>query len=165
MENLIVDVTSAPHLVVLDSNIWVDLLIFADPHVISIKQALEEKTIEAIVCPICREELARVLTYSQFAHKQIDTEQALAWFDQHTTPLAAWIARQPNPASAAQPIANLPRCTDPDDQKFLEVAAQCRARWLISKDRAVLKTRRLMKNRAHVEVISLLQWNKEHVLS
>jgi predicted nucleic acid-binding protein len=36
----------------------------------------------------------------------------------------------------------VPRCSDPDDQKFIELAAASRAQGLISKDRAVLKLRR-----------------------
>lgn len=36
----------------------------------------------------------------------------------------------------------LPRCSDPDDQKFLELAVAQRADALLSKDKAVLKLRR-----------------------
>jgi predicted nucleic acid-binding protein len=40
------------------------------------------------------------------------------------------------PAASA---AELPRCKDPDDQKFLELAASAGAQLLISKDQAVLE--------------------------
>ncbi len=33
----------------------------------------------------------------------------------------------------------LPRCADPDDQKFLELAQASAARWLVSKDNELLK--------------------------
>jgi predicted nucleic acid-binding protein len=36
----------------------------------------------------------------------------------------------------------MPRCSDPDDQKFIELAAAAEAQGLVSKDRAVLKLRR-----------------------
>ena len=36
----------------------------------------------------------------------------------------------------------MPRCSDPDDQKFIELAAATHAQGLVSKDRAVLKLRR-----------------------
>jgi predicted nucleic acid-binding protein len=36
----------------------------------------------------------------------------------------------------------MPRCSDPDDQKFIELAAASGAQGLVSKDRAVLKLRR-----------------------
>jgi len=38
--------------------------------------------------------------------------------------------------------SRMPRCSDPDDQKFLELAAVARAQGLVSKDRALLKLRR-----------------------
>jgi predicted nucleic acid-binding protein len=34
------------------------------------------------------------------------------------------------------------RCTDPDDQVFIDLALACKARWLLSKDRALLKLAR-----------------------
>ena len=43
---------------------------------------------------------------------------------------------------AARVPAGLPNCSDPDDQKFLELAAAARAQGLVSKDRALLKLRR-----------------------
>jgi predicted nucleic acid-binding protein len=36
----------------------------------------------------------------------------------------------------------LPRCSDPDDQQFIELAAAIRAQCLVSKDRALLKLHR-----------------------
>jgi len=36
----------------------------------------------------------------------------------------------------------MPRCSDPDDQKFIDLAGAVRAQGLVSKDRAVLKLRR-----------------------
>lgn len=35
----------------------------------------------------------------------------------------------------------LPRCTDRDDQKFLELAARAGADWLVSRDKALLRLR------------------------
>jgi predicted nucleic acid-binding protein len=44
-------------------------------------------------------------------------------------------------APARQALAAVPllRCADPDDQKFLELALDTGARWLLSKDRELLK--------------------------
>ena len=41
----------------------------------------------------------------------------------------------PEPAAAA----GLPRCEDPDDQKFLELAWHARASHLLTRDKALLK--------------------------
>jgi predicted nucleic acid-binding protein len=43
------------------------------------------------------------------------------------------------PARQALAAVPLPRCADPDDQKFLELALDTGARWLLSKDRELLK--------------------------
>ena len=37
---------------------------------------------------------------------------------------------------------NLPHCSDPDDQKFLELAAAVAADFLVSKDKALLELER-----------------------
>ena len=52
--------------------------------------------------------------------------------------LAEYVGRVrlvPPPAADAPP---LPRCRDRDDQKFLEVARDAPARWLVSRDKALL---------------------------
>ncbi|MGI4857360.1 MAG: PIN domain-containing protein, partial [Janthinobacterium lividum] len=45
-------------------------------------------------------------------------------------------------ADAARPTPVLPRCSDRDDQKFLELAARSGAHWLVTKDKALLKLAR-----------------------
>jgi len=39
-------------------------------------------------------------------------------------------------------VHSLPRCKDPDDQKFLELAARTGANLLVSKDKALLRLAR-----------------------
>ena len=39
-----------------------------------------------------------------------------------------------DPKTEAHAIETLPRCADPDDQKFLELARDCRADLLLTKD-------------------------------
>jgi predicted nucleic acid-binding protein len=57
-----------------------------------------------------------------------------------------------DPAGAVVP--SLPRCEDPDDQKFLELARHAGARWLVSRDKALLKLAGKMQQRAGVAVIA-----------
>ncbi len=47
--------------VVLDSNIWVDLLVFQDSSMAPIRAALDAGTIAPVIRADCREELRRVL--------------------------------------------------------------------------------------------------------
>jgi predicted nucleic acid-binding protein len=47
---------------------------------------------------------------------------------------------------------SLPRCGDPDDQKFLELALASGARWLLSKDNELL---RLDRRTSHTGLFSI----------
>ncbi|WP_427312944.1 PIN domain-containing protein [Cupriavidus sp. H39] len=139
-------ITSAPR-VVLDSNIWVDLLVFRDPHVEPIRAALEAGTIAPVIRADCREELRRVLAYPQFARFEVDIGAALATVDRLATLQAA-------PPQADSDAICLPRCKDTDDQKFIELAHFAGAACLVSKDKAVLKLRTRLRRSSGVEVMT-----------
>ena len=121
-----------PRPVVLDTNVVLDLLVFDDPLVQPIRHLLEQGQLCWIADEAQRIELGRVLTYSKVAPRvafyEKTVEGVLAAFD-----------------AAVQYVPAAPKvrftCTDPDDQHFLDLAAQHRA-LLISKDKAVLKQRR-----------------------
>ena len=135
---------AAPALrVVLDSNVWIDILVFDDPHTRPIRAALESGTLEALIDARCLAELTYVLDYPQFAKRGIDKAAAVAT----VTRLTQLVGPAPErvPAQTATPAGNvrpLPKCKDRDDQKFLELAYAAKADWLVSKDRAVLKLAR-----------------------
>ncbi|SOZ49530.1 conserved hypothetical protein, DUF132 [Cupriavidus taiwanensis] len=139
-------ITSAPR-VVLDSNIWVDLLVFHDPHVEPIRAALEAGTIAPVIRADCREELRRVLAYPQFARFEVDIGAALATVDRLASLEAA-------PPQADCDALRLPRCKDTDDQKFVELAHFAGAACLVSKDKAVLKLRSRLRRSSGVEVMT-----------
>lgn len=119
--------------VVLDSNIWLDLLVFDDAATRPLRRALENGTLVAHNSAACRAELAHVLTYPQFVARQVDVAATLAQVDAYTMPS--------DTALALPGGAILPRCRDGDDQKFLELARDTAAHWLVSKDKALLKLR------------------------
>ena len=79
-----------------------------------------------------RDELAHVLGRGLDARWQTPPSAVLDFFDAH----ALVVEAAPPGASRRLP------CTDPDDQKFLDLAATHPVRWLVSRDRAVLKLRR-----------------------
>ncbi|NWK44977.1 putative toxin-antitoxin system toxin component, PIN family [Ralstonia pickettii] len=134
--------------VVLDSNIWVDILIFDDAVARPIRAALEAGRLDAIISPACREELRRVLDYPQFARYAVDAQAALAWVDRVTRSVA-----DPEDAARVQGEAFVPRCKDRDDQKFLALADAADVAYLVSKDRAVLKLKRRMAKYCDVAVL------------
>ena len=117
--------------VVLDSNVWIDILVFDDPATRPILAALEQGGLVASIDSRCLAELARVLDYPQFVARAVDKPAALA----AVTRLAEVLPAQR--ASGEEPP--LPKCKDRDDQKFLELAQAVKADWLVSKDRALLK--------------------------
>jgi putative PIN family toxin of toxin-antitoxin system len=120
--------------VVLDSNVWIDILVFDDPHTRPIALALESGALAALIDARCLAELAYVLDYPQFVHRKVDKAAALA--------VVARLAQVVDAAAPVDDARPLPKCKDRDDQKFLELAHAARADWLVSKDRAVLKLAR-----------------------
>jgi len=124
---------ATPHAlpIVLDSNVWIDILVFDDPRTRPILAALERGALCALIDARCLLELSRVLDYPQFVARRIDKAAAL-----DTLARLSRLIEPPVPAPGAKP---LPQCKDRDDQKFLELAHASGAAWLVSKDRAVLK--------------------------
>jgi putative PIN family toxin of toxin-antitoxin system len=121
--------------VVLDSNVWIDILVFDDPAARPIRAALECGALVALIDGRCLYELERVLDYPQFQARAVDKAAALA--------TVARLARRVDPPPAGADAAPaLPKCKDRDDQKFLELAHAAQAEWLVSKDRALLKLAR-----------------------
>jgi putative PIN family toxin of toxin-antitoxin system len=116
---------------VLDTNVCLDLFVFNDPRWQPIIAALENQSIQAITCAECRDEWLAVLHY---AHLPI-TEDTRADFIKRFDEMIA----VENP-----PVVQivLPRCTDKDDQKFLEIARDAKLEILVTKDKALLKLAR-----------------------
>ncbi len=119
---------------VLDTHVWLDLLIFRDPAVAPLAAALASGRAEAVVDAPALEEFARVLAYPFGRHTPDAAAQgaALARCREMAT-------LYPTPP---EPETKLPVCRDPDDQKFLELALAARADALLTKDRALLVLRR-----------------------
>ena len=117
--------------VVLDTNVWLDWLVFHDPSIAPLKAAVEEGRAEILIDAACEAELARVLAYDLGRHSIGPDAQAAC--------LAACrgVARFINHEKAAK-TPDLPRCADPADQIFLEAALAARADFLVTKDRALL---------------------------
>ena len=95
------------------------------------RAALESGALTALIDARCLAELAYVLDYPQFVHRNVDKAAALA--------VVARLSQLVEPAAPAEDARPLPKCKDRDDQKFLELAHAAQADWLVSKDRAVLK--------------------------
>jgi putative PIN family toxin of toxin-antitoxin system len=134
---------------VLDTNVVLDLLHFDDAAAHPLLGALESGRVHCAKTPETFEELQRVLAYPEFELDDsaqtaiLETYQTLSLTVETATPLVGMPHKGTPIHYGLKPMwSRMPRCSDPDDQKFLELAAASRAQLLISKDRALLKLRR-----------------------
>lgn len=121
----------ASRAVVLDTNVALDLLLFQDPRTAELRQALAQGRLHWLVLPGMRAEFVRVLAYPHL----------LAWRQAHGRSAEAALAAFDTASRTVQAVPSVAvRCSDPDDQPFIDLAVAHRA-LLLSKDRAVLATR------------------------
>lgn len=118
--------------VVLDTNVCLDLFVFNEPQAAALHVAMREGAIEAVTRTDCRDEWLRVLHYPRLPIDDATRPAIAAAFD-------ALVRCLPDTEASADPAVPLPRCADPDDQKFLELAQASGAFWLVSKDNELLK--------------------------
>ena len=119
-----------PKRLVLDTNVCLDLFVFRDARWNSLLVALKEGAVEAVTRDDCRMEWLIVLDYPHLALTGESRVRVAAEFDSLITRLDATVPRTDT---------RLPLCSDPDDQKFLELARDANAQALITKDKALLK--------------------------
>jgi putative PIN family toxin of toxin-antitoxin system len=120
--------------VVLDTNVLLSLFVFADSRYAPLRGRLESGEWRALTDARCLHEFQRVLNYPMFSLDAPAQEAAY-------TAYVALVETVP-PAAEPQP---LPLCKDGDDQKFLEVARDGNAQWLVTSDKALLKLARRRK--------------------
>ena len=136
---------------VLDTNVALDLFVFRDGGCADLMDALRSGQVQAVVDEACRREWLAVLDYPDLHLGDELKLSAGAAFDQHISLLA--------PAMLAPPTGvRLPRCADPDDQKFLELALAAEARWLISKDKALLALARRTAREGWFDILIPSHW-------
>lgn len=119
---------TSPQLLVLDTNIVLDCFVFADEAAQPVRQGLDDGSLRWVATAAMREELERVLAYPKLAPR-------LAFYGLALADVMALFDRHAELVEAA-PRAGV-RCSDADDQKFVDLAVAHRAQ-LLSKDGAVL---------------------------
>lgn len=124
--------TASPTVLVLDTNVVLDLFVYEDPATVLLRERLADAQTRWLATPVMREELRRVLDYPQvvkrLASRALTADGVLAAFD-----------------ARVQIVDLAPKapytCKDGDDQQFIDLAVQHRAT-LLSKDKAVLCMRK-----------------------
>ncbi|MEQ1591293.1 MAG: putative toxin-antitoxin system toxin component, PIN family [Thiobacillaceae bacterium] len=119
--------TPSPVRLILDTNVVLDLLHFTDVGVLPILQALDDRRAQCYASINTLAELRRVLAYPEFKLDEIAQDALFTRYQ-------AWVGV----VEAASTHVTLPRCRDPDDQMFLQLAASVHADYLVSKDKALL---------------------------
>jgi predicted nucleic acid-binding protein len=121
-----------PGCLVLDTNIVLDLLLFDDPASRPLKSQLALGRFRWLATQAMRDELERVLAYEHIGvrllARGLSAAAVLDAFDRHAVLVGI-------PAKAHL------TCSDPDDQKFIDLAIEHHAT-LLSKDAAVLALRK-----------------------
>ena len=128
-----------PLSLVIDTNLWLDMLVFDDPSTRRLAALLDPEAVAPLADETMRAELVDVIGRGRFGLAPEQRAVLLARFDAlvTTTPVA--------------PDCRLP-CRDPDDRKFLDLAVSRRVDWLLSRDKALLAGRRTAWGRFGVRI-------------
>jgi len=113
--------------VVLDTNVVVSALLFDHGRLSWLRSSWQAAHFQPLVSEATTQELIRVLAYPKFALSRQDIEALLADF----LPYVATV-------SARLPVPSTPRCSDVNDQMFIDLAMMGRADVLVTGDTALL---------------------------
>ncbi len=137
---------AAPLGLVLDTNVVLAFWHYRHPRLIALWRWLDARGARFFTRPDCLDELRRVLGFTCFG---IDPARQDAIVDDYRARCRVLDATEALPA--------LPRCDDPDDQRFVELAAQSGAHLLLTRDRLLLA----MDGRVAARVVTperLMKW-------
>lgn len=137
-----------PAAAVLDTNAVLDVHLFADPDAARLREALAGGWLRWLATSEMLAELAAVLVRPFGSRWDAQRERLLAdttW----ACPTDLW--------SQSTPADDALRCTDPSDQKFIDLALHAGARWLITRDRALLALSRRAAARG-LAIVSPRDW-------
>lgn len=133
---------------VLDTNTVLALWMFRDPGLEALRMHIEAGHCLLHGREDALDELQAVLGYAQFG---LVPAARSALFDAYRQRLQ--LSAPALPAAAAEALA-LPQCRDPDDQKFLEIARDAGAAFLLTRDRLLLRLARHRLLRARFAILT-----------
>ena len=118
---------STPRLVI-DTNVLLDLFVFADPRVATLHDDITSKQCLVFFCSQMLDEFRDVLGRAHFGLSDEDQNNILRYWQELGTQLTI---------EHSAPV----RCSDPDDLIFIDLAFQVRPAVLYSKDLALINLR------------------------
>lgn len=137
---------------ILDTNAWLDWLVFADPDTRYLSEQFERGALTFPASPSGRSEFIDVISRDKFRLDQNQQIDCVERYDRICVLL-------PTARDAGRDTRL--RCSDPDDQQFLELAIGANAGWLLTRDRALLKLARRAWRDHRFRITSLAQWSQE----
>lgn len=129
---------------VLDTQVVLDWLVFRDVGTRAMAQAVENGSLRWLASQAMLDEIEHVLDRGVGAARRPDRDAIRS------------TCRRLVLAVGAAANATL-RCTDPDDQMFVDLALEREARWLFTRDKALLRLARRARDRG-VIVVRPAQW-------
>lgn len=114
---------------VLDTNIVMDMLHFADRRAQPLRAAIDAGQVQCFTDAPCLAELERVTGYPEFGLDSAARQRLMETYRQFVIVCEA----------SGEEDYGLPRCRDADDQKFLILGARCGAAVLVTRDKLLLK--------------------------
>lgn len=134
-------------LAVIDTNVLLDWLVFEDNTAAALGQAIATGSLQWIGTRAMRDEFEHVLERPVFERWTHRREAALEAAERHCLMVSEPSIR----------LAGRLHCTDPDDQKFIDLALVHPARWLLSRDKSLLRLARKSRLRG-VGVLTPAAW-------
>ena len=135
-------------IVVLDTNVWLDWLVFQDESMHPIEKAQKLRQISIVIDSPCQKEFEKVLTYPRLGLGQQQIQEYIKKIKHYSC-----LVDNPDYGT----LKFLPKCSDRDDQKFLDLTINIGATWLLTRDKALLKLKNPLKNLG-VTVSTPSQW-------
>jgi putative PIN family toxin of toxin-antitoxin system len=117
---------------VLDTNVVIDWLVFDDAYLASFREHVRARSIQVITHAPALHELQRVLGYPGL---KLTAERQAAVLEEYNAHVSFF-------ETSVELPEGFPRCRDPDDDPFIQLAWRAGADALVSRDKAVLKVAR-----------------------
>ena len=133
---------------VLDTNIWLDILLFNDPSVKKLSNLIFKKEILVLSCKQCDDEFSRVLKYKNLGIEKEKQNYMLRTYKEFVKNID--FVETLN-------SSNIPKCHDSDDQKFVNLSCINHVDWLLTKDKQILKMKKKL-GKMKVKVSTVENW-------
>lgn len=137
--------TDRPLTLVIDTNVWLDWLVFADARIDPLRAQVDAGQVIVLATETMLAEFESVIARPQFA---LDAPR------QHELLVRLRALVQ---VKRDAPDCRLP-CTDRNDQMFIDLAVAHRVDGLLSRDKALLRLRRIAQRRFGVQVTRPEAW-------